>query len=130
MGKNKYKLVASLTIIFIISLIIYGCGSGSQSTSGSLSLNAPKQQGQLTFNALATYTPASGSTMPGTAISYHWYVEQNGVKGAIVNDDDRVGVSTFTLSAVPTGTTFVCVYATFGGLTNSEGTLCTAYSAT
>ncbi len=130
MGKNKYKLVASLTIIFIIPLIIYGCGSGSQSTSGSLSLNAPEQQGQLTFNALATYTPESGSAMPGTAISYHWYVEQNGVKGAIVNDNDRVGVSTFTLSAVPTGTTFVCVYATFGGLTNSEGTLCTAYSGT
>ena len=113
-----------LLLCMVLSMWMFGCGS---ETSGTLSVAAPTQSGGI-VTARATFTPSSGSALPGQAINFRWYTvgvdtktqspeltktEHTGNTGAVT--------SQLTLPVGRTESFTVYVIASTGDLINKEG---------
>lgn len=113
-----------LVMLLLLVIGLFGCGNGD--TSGSLSLAAPTAV-NYTVNAVATYTPASGSALPGQEIEFTWYtMPTGGVATQAVHvtgytDSKGVASSQYIFPTPPAVATYVYVSAKTGNLSNKEG---------
>jgi len=103
---------------------MFGCGSG---TSGSLSVSAPASSGGI-VTATATFTPSSGTALPGQNINFRWYtvgltskIQSAEISTSGHTDINGVVTSQFILPFVRTESFLVYVIASTDGLTNKEG---------
>ena len=118
-----------LLLCVLFSLGFYGCGSDSSSTSGSLSVSAPTASNGV-VTAVATFSPSSGSALPGQEINFRWYTVSVSVTTKIQSSEtpasgktDKNGIVTsqFTLPVNRSESYIVYVIASTSGLTNKEG---------
>lgn len=116
-------------VLICISLcfVLFGCGSGSLSTSGTLSVTAPKASNGV-VTATATFSPSTGSALPGQAIDFRWYTvgvtsKTQSVESTTPGTTDKAGTVTlsYTLPVTRSESIIVYVIATTGGLSNKEG---------
>ena len=115
-----------LFLCMVLSLCIFGCGSGS-GTSGSLSVSAPAASGGV-VTAIAKFTPASGSALPGQIINFRWYTvgvntktQSTEVTKDYPTDGNGSATGQFTLNNNRTESYNVYCIASTDGLTNKEG---------
>jgi hypothetical protein len=113
-----------LMLCVVLSLWMFGCGS---ETSGSLSVTAPSSSDGI-VTATATFTPASGSALPGQHITFRWYTVVLGsstqspeLSETKSTDNTGAATSQLTLPVGRTDTFTVYVIASTGGLVNKEG---------
>lgn len=103
---------------------MFGCGS---ETSGTLSVAAPTALNGV-VTARATFTPSSGSVIPGQPINFRWYTvgvnsQAKSPEQATSGDTNNTGTVSSQLTLPPDRTESFIVYviASTGGLTNIEG---------
>ncbi len=114
-----------LLLLCVMSCLwMFGCGSG---TSGSLSVSAPASSGGI-VTATATFTPSSGTALPGQNINFRWYtvgltskIQSAEISTSGHTDINGVVTSQFILPFVRTESFLVYVIASTDGLTNKEG---------
>lgn len=116
------KKIMLLCVLF--SLFLFGCGTEN---SGTLTVSAPAASGDK-VTATATYTPASGSALPGQMINFRWYTvgvatktQSAEIASSGKTDSSGVAFSQLTLPAVRTESFVVYVIASTGEIINSEG---------
>lgn len=113
-----------LVVCVMLSLWMFGCGN---ETSGRLSVSAPiALNGVVT--ARATFTPSTGSIIPGQPINFRWYTvgvtsQTRSPEQATSGHTDDTGTVTsqLTLPTVRDESFIVYVIASTGDLTNIEG---------
>src|ERR1700681_1244535 len=115
-----------LLLCVVLSMWLFGCGSDNE-TSGTLSVSAPTSSGGI-VTATATFTPSSGSALPGQPINFRWYTVVVGTTTQSPESTDTkptgntgAATSQITLPAGRTVSYTVYVIASTGGLTNKEG---------
>lgn len=116
--KKVFLLICSLC------LLLGGCGS---ETSGTLSVTAPSYMNGI-VTAIATFTPSSGTALPGQEISFRYYTvglvtKTQSAESSIVGETDGSGRA-FVSIPLPLNRTeslYVYVLASTQGLKNKEG---------
>lgn len=118
------KKLLLLSIVLFLSM--FGCGSD---TSGTLSVSAPTASNGI-VTATATFTPSSGSALPGQSINFRWYTvgvttKTQSKELTISGHTDNTGTVTsqysFPGNVTRTESFIVYVIAFTDGLTNKEG---------
>jgi len=113
-----------LVLCVMLSLWMFGCGN---ETSGTLSVSSPSALNGV-VTAKATFTPSSGSAIPGQPINFRWYTvgvtsQTQSPEQATSGHTDNTGTVTSQLTLPPARTESFIVYviASTGDLTNIEG---------
>lgn len=116
-----------LTLCLLLCIGLFGCGSGSNSTSGTLSVSAPTASNGIA-TAIATYVPATGSALPGQIIDFRWYTvgvttksQSQETTASGTTDSFGTVTSQYILPVNRTEDINVYVIASTGGLTCKEG---------
>lgn len=111
-----------LCVLLCVSM--FGCGSEN---SGTLSVTTPSASSNI-VTATATFTPSSGSALPGQVISFRWYTVGVTTKTQSAElttsgstDSSGAVTSQFTLPIIRSESFVVYVIASTGSLTNKEG---------
>ncbi|NJD38121.1 MAG: hypothetical protein FIA89_07330 [Geobacter sp.] len=126
--KTGLKMILAGLLLVAVA-VVAGCGSGSMSSTGTLSCKVEKTTPSMA-KATATYSPAGG-----VLIAFNWrvydstgvLVDSKSIGDVKAGETTGIATSDYNFNAlIPAGYN-VCVSAKTGGLTNSEGTVCVTY---
>jgi hypothetical protein len=127
MIKTLWSTAATCVLLVVIGMLA-GCGSGSGSTSGTLTVadiaTADLGGGTYSVSTSATFAPSSGTALPGTEIKYtatFAATTTTSRTGTLYTDSTgKVDIGPWQVAQDTTVPTILTVTATTGGLSSTK----------